>query len=134
MDPSGHPCPCGATGCLELYADGRGLLQAAGLAEHDALDRQHRVHALLTACAHGDPYATQAVRTTATHLATGISTFINILSPERIVLTGFLADLHRVSADHINREVTRTSVVARTGRTQIVTGKLTHPVLHAPPN
>lgn len=130
VDPSGRPCPCGATGCLELYADGRGLLRAAGLAERDALDGQDRVHALLAASAHGDPNATQAVRTTATHLATGISTLINILSPERIVLTGFLADLYRASADHIDREVTRTSIVARTGRTRIVTGTLTHPVLH----
>ncbi|HEY3866854.1 MAG TPA: ROK family protein [Actinocrinis sp.] len=130
VDPSGRACPCGATGCLELYADGRGLLRAAGLAEQDALDGQDRVRALLAACAHGDPDATRAVRTTATHLATGISTLINILSPERIVLTGFLADLYRASADHIDREVTRTSIVARTGRTRIVTGTLAHPVLH----
>jgi predicted NBD/HSP70 family sugar kinase len=70
------------------------------------------------------------VRTTATHLATGVSSLINILNPERIVLTGFLADLYRASAVHIGREVTRTSIVARTGRTRIVTGTLTHPVLH----
>lgn len=129
VDPSGRRCPCGATGCLELYADGRGLLRAAGLAEADALEGYERVPAILAAAAGGDTHATHAVRTAATYLATGISTLINILSPERVVLTGFLADLHRAAADHIDRAVTRSSIVARAGRTRIVTGSLTDPVL-----
>jgi predicted NBD/HSP70 family sugar kinase len=130
VDPSGRRCPCGATGCLELYADGRGLLRAAGVAEADALEGHEQVRALLAAAAaDGDTRATHAVQTTATHLATGISTLINILSPERIVLTGFLADLHHAAAEHIDRAVTRSSIVARAGRTRIVTGSLTDPVL-----
>lgn len=129
VDPSGRRCPCGATGCLELYADGRGLLQAAGLTEADALEGSDRVQAILAAAVIGDTHATHAVRTTAAHLATGISTLINILSPERIVLTGFLADLHDAAADHIDQAVTRSSIVARAGKTRIVTGTLTDPVL-----
>jgi predicted NBD/HSP70 family sugar kinase len=129
VDPSGRHCPCGATGCLELYADGRGLLRAAGLTEADALGGHQQVHATLAAAADGDTSATHAVQATATHLATGISTLINILSPERIVLTGFLADLHHAAAEHIDRAVTRSSIVARAGRTRIVTGSLTDPVL-----
>ena len=32
VEPSGPPCSCGSTGCLEVYAGKRTLLQAAGMA------------------------------------------------------------------------------------------------------
>lgn len=130
VESSGRPCPCGATGCLELYADGRSFLRAAGVVEDDLRAAHAEVDRRLAAAGEGERVAVEAVRTTSGHLATGLSTLINVLNPDRVVLTGFLAELHRASGGHIDREVARRSIVARAGRTTIVAGALPHPALH----
>lgn len=129
VEPAGLHCPCGARGCLEMYADARALLRATGLSEDQARNSPGRVPEVLASASIGDPSATEAVRATARHLAVGLTGLVNTLSPERVVLLGFLADLYKVAGDLIREELTRSSIVARAGQVTVTTGSLSHPVL-----
>ncbi|MFI0483493.1 ROK family protein [Actinomadura sp. 9N215] len=127
VEPGGLRCPCGARGCLEMHADARALSRAAGRRP----DRGHAgtVAEVFDAAAAGDRAAGEAVRVTAGHLVTGLTSLVNTLAPERVVLMGFLADLYRAAGDFVRDGLMASSVVARTGHIQIVTGDLPAPAL-----
>lgn len=127
VEPGGLRCPCGARGCLEMYADARALSRAAGRRH----DRGHGdvVAEIFDGAAAGDRAAREAVRVTAGHLVTGLTSLVNTLAPERVVLMGFLADLYRAAGDFVRDGLLASSVVARTGHVEIVTGDLPDAVL-----
>ncbi|MFV2177545.1 ROK family protein [Actinomadura sp. LOL_011] len=127
VEPGGLPCPCGAHGCLEMYADSRALLRAAGRRRHRGHD--DTVTGVFDDAAAGDRAAQEAIRLTAGHLVTGLTSLVNTLAPERVVLMGFLADLYRAAEDFVRDGLVTSSVVARAGRTEIVTGDLRHATL-----
>ncbi|MFI0409375.1 ROK family protein [Actinomadura sp. 3N508] len=126
VEPEGLRCPCGARGCLEMYADSRALLRAAGRRRHGRADT---VAEIFEDAAAGDHAAQEAVRGTAGHLITGLTSLVNTLAPERVVLMGFLADLYRAAEDFVRDGLTASSVVARSGQIEITTGDLRHAAL-----
>jgi predicted NBD/HSP70 family sugar kinase len=112
VDPSGVPCACGSTGCLEVECDHRGLLRAASLAPHvlgaaaipdgievldtasrpaEASDAAAQAARVLAAAAAGDESALNAVRHVTGLLGNGLASLINLTDPDRIVLSGSLA-------------------------------------------
>lgn len=119
IDPHGERCLCGQRGCLELYADGRALSRlAAGRA----------VDEVLKAAADGDAEAMNAVVATTEQLGIGLASLVNVLGPDRVVLTGLLADLLALAPDPINARLAD-SLVARAGRTEVVAGNVATPVI-----
>lgn len=127
VEPGGLRCPCGARGCLEMYADSRALLRAAGRRRHRA--HEDAVTEVFDDAAAGDRAAQEAIRLTAGHLVTGLTSLVNTLAPERVVLMGFMADLYRAAEDVVRDGLTASSAVARAGRIEIVTGDLRHATL-----
>jgi predicted NBD/HSP70 family sugar kinase len=101
VDPAGAPCPCGSTGCLEVEADHRGLLRAAGHPTADVHDVARGAAALLAAAETGEAGAVRAVRQVAGRLGSGLASLINLTDPDRIVLAGSLAAYHRLAATAI---------------------------------
>ncbi|MEV0568530.1 ROK family protein [Dactylosporangium sp. NPDC050588] len=129
IEPNGRQCLCGARGCLEMYADGRALLRAANVNADPRGDLTGQTADVLANAAAGSPAAIQAIETTARYLAAGLVGLVNTLSPERIVLNGLLAKVHHAASRLIIDELSRSSIVARTGRVTICTGTLAHPTL-----
>ena len=88
VDPSGPACLCGSTGCLELYAGKRALLEAAPVSRCDALPAalEERVRA-------GDETAGAAVERAAWALGVALSTVLNVVDVPVIVLGGHLREL-----------------------------------------
>ncbi|WP_157249083.1 ROK family protein [Nonomuraea typhae] len=127
VEPGGLPCPCGARGCLEMYADSRALLRAAGRRPHPG--REDTVTEIFDDAAAGDRAAQNAIRRTAGHLVTGLTSLVNTLAPERVVLMGFLAHLYRAAEDFVRDGLTASSSVARAGQIDVVTGDLHHATL-----
>ncbi|MFD9947272.1 ROK family protein [Nonomuraea sp. NPDC059023] len=127
VEPGGLRCPCGARGCLEMYADPRALLRAAGRRHHPG--HEDTVTKIFDDAAAGDRAAQEAIRLTAGHLVTGLISLVNTLAPERVVLMGFLADLYRATKDLVRDGLMASSAVARAGQIDIVTGDLHHATL-----
>ncbi|GAA3039413.1 ROK family protein [Actinokineospora globicatena] len=121
IDRKGLRCPCGQRGCLELYADGRAIARNAGV----PLD--HLPHLLARAEA-GAARESRAVLTAADHLGTGLANLVNVLVPTGVVLTGLLADLHRVGGARIHAQLGH-SVVARADEVAVAVGQVPQPVL-----
>ncbi len=112
VDPAGAPCSCGSTGCLEVEADHRGLLRAAGRTGTARHDIAGAASALLAAAADGDPSALAAVRHVAARLGSGLASLTNLTDPDRVVLAGSLARYHALAADDLTANLTARSFLA----------------------
>ena len=94
----GRPCRCGNRGCLEAYVGAPGILQT--LAETDpkspllfADDQSRSIAAIAVAAEQGDLTAKTVVQQTALYLSAGLSSLINILNPEQVILGSWVAGL-----------------------------------------
>lgn len=94
IDWDGPPCPCGNRGCWESYASGPAMIgrvrheleqgARSSLAEFDELT----VELIGEAGAEGDALAERAIAETAEYLGAGLSSLVNTLNPEVLVLGG----------------------------------------------
>jgi predicted NBD/HSP70 family sugar kinase len=125
INPNGLLCKCGQQGCLEVYADGRALLRAVGAAD---VEDPARVTRLLGAASAGDPVALASVTKTAAGLGIGLASLVNLLGPDRVVLTGLLGDMYGIAPDVVSARLSA-SLVAQTNRTELVVGQVERPVL-----
>ncbi|MFI1440797.1 ROK family transcriptional regulator [Streptomyces fructofermentans] len=92
----GRPCHCGDRGCVETYAGAPGImLNLRELSPDSPLlhpeDQTATIDALARAVAAGDPVAVQAVRDTARYLGAAIANLVNLLDPEVVVLSSWVA-------------------------------------------
>lgn len=85
INPDGHPCRCGATGCWETEASEGALCRQAGLAEPHG---RATIDLLLARAGEGDERSQNAIATVGRWLGLGIADFINLLNPELVVLGG----------------------------------------------
>jgi predicted NBD/HSP70 family sugar kinase len=135
VDPSGVPCICGSTGCLEIECDHRGLLRAAGgtvacdgpgaavsdAAESDGPGAAARI---LDAAAAGDEAALSAVRHVTGLLGNGLASLINLTDPDRIVLAGGLARYLSLTPETLSASLAARSFLSHADAVPIVTGEL----------
>ncbi|MGW5372119.1 ROK family protein [Streptomyces sp. NPDC004009] len=92
----GRPCHCGSRGCVETYVGALGIMRnLSELSPRSPLlhpgDQTATIDALAAAAAAADPVALEVVRETARHLGAGISDLINLLNPEVVVLSSWVA-------------------------------------------
>ncbi|GAB3164046.1 ROK family transcriptional regulator [Amycolatopsis stemonae] len=97
VDPAGERCACGRTGCLETKANLAAVLRAAaapGDPLHDpALGVEGRVEQLKQRVRRGDQRALTAVHELGVTLGVALSTVVDVLDPDVVVLGGYFADL-----------------------------------------
>jgi predicted NBD/HSP70 family sugar kinase len=97
VDPSGERCACGRTGCLETKANLAAVLRAAappGDPLHDpALGVEGRVALLAHRVRRGDQRAVTAVHELGVALGIALSTVVEVLDPDVVVLGGYFAEL-----------------------------------------
>jgi predicted NBD/HSP70 family sugar kinase len=94
----GRSCRCGNRGCVEAYVGAPGILQT--LAEIDpfspmqfADDQTRSIAAIAAAADQGDAVALEVIHQTAIYLSAGISSLLNILNPELVVMGSWVARL-----------------------------------------
>jgi predicted NBD/HSP70 family sugar kinase len=97
VDPLGDGCLCGRTGCLETKASFPALLRAAASPPDSlndpALGVDARVAALRARILGGDQRASAAVHDLGVALSTALSTVVDLVDPEVLVLGGYFAGL-----------------------------------------
>lgn len=83
----GPPCYCGRTGCIETFLAGAGLQRAfSGGGAPTARE-------IAAAAESGEPAAVSAIETYSRRLAKSLSTVINLIDPDVIVLGGGLSNI-----------------------------------------
>ncbi|WP_181139991.1 ROK family transcriptional regulator [Streptomyces sp. Ru71] len=92
----GRACHCGNRGCVETYVGALGIMRnLRELAPDSPLlhpgDQTATVDALARGVAVGDPVAAQVVRDTARHLGAAVAGLVNVLNPEVVVLSSWVA-------------------------------------------
>ncbi|MET0235436.1 MAG: ROK family transcriptional regulator [Kibdelosporangium sp.] len=85
----GAPCRCGSRGCLEAYIGAEAILERYGK-PFSAKDTESKMAELIGSA---DPAATIAISQTAEYLGIGISNLVNMLNPDRVVLSGWVSAL-----------------------------------------
>jgi glucokinase len=93
VDWQGRPCRgCGGRGCLEAYVSGTSIAERARelLDDHSTLSTVDRLTAAEVAAhaAAGDQLAVRVWKETVTALGVGLTSIVNMLEPELIVLGG----------------------------------------------
>ncbi|MBZ5738971.1 ROK family transcriptional regulator [Nocardioides mangrovi] len=107
--PDGRACHCGGTGCLEAEVDQATLLRAVGLEAAQADELPARL------VASDDPAVADLVEEKSSLLAIAVRNALNTLNPEAVVLSGFLAALHRASG----RDLTAGAVASARERVEL---------------
>ena len=109
------PCYCGKSGCNELYISGTGLARDHRAATGQALTALQ----IVSASASGDEAALASTERYEERLARALSTVINIVDPDVIVLGGGMSNLTRlyesvprlwsrtITSDHVDTRLVR---------------------------
>ncbi|GFJ94483.1 hypothetical protein Prum_081250 [Phytohabitans rumicis] len=92
----GRLCHCGSRGCVETYVGAPGIMQnLRDLAPNSPLlhteDQTATIEALARGVAAGDPVAAKVVTETARYLGVAVADLINLVNPEVIVLSSWVA-------------------------------------------
>ncbi|MGH6657330.1 MAG: ROK family protein [Actinocrinis sp.] len=91
----GRACHCGSMGCVETYVGAPGIVRTLREVDPDSPliqgDQTAAIDAIARALAKGDPAAAETVRRTARYLGVAVGGLINLLNPQVIVLTSWVA-------------------------------------------
>ena len=87
--PTNHRCYCGELDCIETVLSGPALARDF----RTATEREWTAARIAEAAAAGDPAAKAAIATYAENLARALSTVVNLLDPDVIVLGGGLSNI-----------------------------------------
>ena len=118
VDPSGPPCSCGARGCLEQFAGRDALFRNAGFTVAD------EPSALGVALRAGDANVRRVVEDAGRMLGLALANAINLLDVDRIVLGGFLEELHPYLRRDIERELFTRVMASRWNPLVVEAGQL----------
>ncbi len=83
----GAACRCGSRGCLEAYVGAEAVLGRYGK-DLSASDTESKMIELVGS---SDPDAQRVVAETAEYLGIGISNLVNMLNPDKVVLSGWVS-------------------------------------------
>ncbi|WP_175409874.1 ROK family transcriptional regulator [Streptomyces sp. TRM64462] len=122
----GRPCHCGNRGCVETYVGAPGIMRNIGelhpgspLLHPD--DQTATIAALADAVAAGDPAALDVLRETARHLGAAVADLVNLLNPEMIVLSSWVAArLGEPLVAAVREQVARRALARPLGAVEIV--------------
>lgn len=92
----GRLCRCGNHGCVETYVGALGIMQnLRELSPRSALlhpgDQTATIDALAAGVTAGEPDAVKVVRDTARYLGAAVAVLVNVLNPEVVVLSSWVA-------------------------------------------
>ena len=122
----GRLCHCGNHGCVETYVGAPGIMQnLRELAPESPLlhpdDQTATIEALARGVTAGDPVAVKVVRDTARYLGAAVADLVNLLNPEVIVLSSWVARrLGRPLLDEVREAVARHALRRPLESTEIV--------------
>ena len=124
---NGERCACGAVGCLEHYASTSALVRrfsALAQERHQSFDAEINGELIVRLYQENLPTAVECMNEHFYYLGRGIAGFVNIFSPQRIVIGGGIAEAGTFYMENI-RKIVREHVIADCAlNTEIVVASL----------
>lgn len=124
---NGERCACGAVGCLEHYASTSALVRrfsALAQERHQSFDAEINGELIVRLYQENLPTAVECMNEHFYYLGRGIAGFVNIFSPQRIVIGGGIAEAGTFYIENI-RKIVREHVIADCAlNTEIVVASL----------
>lgn len=125
--PDGRQCGCGNTGCLEMYASARGIVQSyreAGGVSETGNQSEITSAQVYQAASSGNVRAVEVMQDMGRILGIGIANLINIFNPEMVVIGGGVKDAWPLFIDSTRAEIRKRAFEVPAARTEIVPSKL----------
>lgn len=113
LDDSGGTCYCGRTGCVETILSGPALERF-----YEHLGGTRRKLRDIEVRENSDPFARQTMERLVRFFGCAVSTLINILDPDVLVIGGGVGNVHRIYTDGARAVSTR--IFSPTMKTRIV--------------
>jgi glucokinase len=128
--PDGRSCTCGNTGCLEMYASARGIVQSyreeleKGKLPATAALKEITSEKVYQAAREGDAVARRVMKDMGRMLGIGIASLINIFNPEMVVIGGGVKDAWPLFIGATHEEIMKRAFQVPAERTEIVPSSL----------
>lgn len=130
VESSGAPCPCGSCGCVEQYSSASAIVRLAKELKarypHSPLnDNAHlKASEIFYAGTNGDQLALEVFRQMGFYLGVALTSLINILNPEVVVIGGGASAGWNLFAPHMRETIRQKAFGNRSEQVKLVQGQL----------
>ena len=134
LQMTGGPiCGCGDTGCLEAFASGPAIVAMAqdyikgGKStkfREMAADGEITPYMVAKAAEAGDPVAKRIFEIVGEYIGIGLTSVINLLNPEKVIIGGGVAESGELLLEPIRRTIKNRAMVVAGNSVEIVPAKL----------
>lgn len=119
----GIPCSCGSRGCFEAYASVTALIDRYQLLVEEAPESADGKY-IVEHYWQQDPAAIKALTYHLDHMAAGIAGYINIFSPEMVVIGGGISEAGEFYIRELRERVKNLAMPATSGQTTLMAAAL----------
>lgn len=126
IQQNGLTCSCGGRGCLEAYASVTALvdyyqsLNKSSLEALEEIDGRYIIEKYLS----GEVYAIKAMERHFDYLAAGIASFVNVFSPQKVVIGGGISESGQFYIDELIRRTQALAIPVALANSTIVAANL----------
>ncbi len=135
LQMNGGPiCGCGDTGCLEAFASGPSIVAMAQdyirggkstkFRELAGVDNEITPYIVAKAAEEGDPVAKRIFEIVGEYIGIGLTSVINLLNPEKVIIGGGVAEAGELLLDPIRRTIKERAMVVAGNAVEIVPAQL----------
>ena len=129
IDPNGRLCGCGLRGCLATVISAWALKERIGtlsnLYPHSSLlNGSPSIIDIENAALNGDQLAIQVVTEATNYLTIAITSLVNLINPDMIIIGGSLSRLGELVINPIQKKIDDCALVSSVSKTKILTSKL----------
>lgn len=119
VNPHGPECACGANGCLEEYASRAAIMERAGF------ERRGHIGLLTSALSRKERPSLKAIQSASEHLGLAISSCLNMLDLQDVVLGGVFAQLEEYIFPRLQESINDYALPAKFSTVSLSTAVVT---------
>jgi predicted NBD/HSP70 family sugar kinase len=129
IDPNGRTCGCGLRGCLATVISAWALIErirtlSVLYPQSSLANGNMNIIDIENAALKGDPLAIQVVSEATTYLTSAITSLVNLMNPEMIIVGGSLSRLGDLVLKPIREKIEASALVSTISNTQLKTSEL----------
>lgn len=129
IDPNGRLCGCGLRGCLATVISAWALKERVGTLanlypDSPLLIGSPKIIDIENAALDNDPLAIQVVAEATNYLTSAITSLVNLINPDMIIIGGSLSRMRELVLNPIQKKIDECALVSSVAKTKLVTGAL----------